>query len=195
MDRRGVGLRRGRYGAVYRVAGVGSQAGGWILVPEFIDYVARGIALKKHRDTNSWDFGDLLVEAVGEAVIQVGRPTDPEQPTLAALAREWDVRPQRASEWYLTAKCFPLNIRKPDISWSHHDAARRASEDSTSNALELLDVVERLKLGIEDFTLYLKGDYFHGYIERYELPQRLQSMLPNSARGAWITMGPDRTKD
>ncbi len=155
---------------------------------EFLDYVAEGRELLSTRNSNSWLLGDLLVEAVRDLDIKPGRPTDPDATTLGDLAAAWDVETPRASEWLSVASFYPDNIRTNELSWSHHNAARRASNGKQDNALELLAMAQDLHLGIAAFRRYLKGEYFEGYVERHELPARLQAVLPGSAPGAWLVM-------
>jgi hypothetical protein len=160
---------------------------------EFIDYVSEGRELLQSRNDNSWALGDLLVSAVVDLSIKPGRPTDPEATTLGDLAREMDVETPRASEWLSVAAFYPSNVRTISVSWAHYNAARRASRGDTDeqkrdNALELLETGAALAMGITKFRSWLKGEWYHGYIERAHLPPHLQAVIPNDAKGAAITL-------
>jgi hypothetical protein len=158
------------------------------VVRDFGDYVTEGRELLASRNTNSWQLGDLLVDAVRDLEIKPGRPTDENAITLSDLAREMDVETPRASEWLSVAQFYPANVRTAECSWSHYNMARRASNGSAANALELLATAQALHLGIAAFRRYIKGEYFEGYVERHELPPRLQAILPSAAPGVWVVM-------
>lgn len=148
---------------------------------EYIDYVDRGVELLQKRDVNAWELGDLVVDFE----VTVGRPVDPEAPTLADLAISWDVSSQRMSEWRNTSKFFPTDVRTFGLTWSHYNMARRASGGELDNALELLDAAKRLHLGVRAFERYIKGIYYEGAWQG-ELPEWLQGLIPHGVN-PWVT--------
>lgn len=153
---------------------------------DFGDFVDEGRELMQARDTNAWALGDLACEFE----ITVGRPKDGDKdvPTLSDLAREWDASTQRVSEWRNVASFYPTHVRTFDLTWSHYNQARRASDGDLNNALELLDMAVRLKMHVREFERYIKGIYFEGLVKVDQLAAGLRAMLPDSAREVWVTI-------
>jgi hypothetical protein len=151
---------------------------------EFDDFVSAGLKLVKQRDKQAWQLGDLACEFE----VKVGRPSDPDAPTLGDLAHAWDVDTPRVSEWRSVAAFYPANVRTVELSWSHYNMARRRSDGSLENALELLDSAERLHLGIRPFKRFLNGEYFEGKVKRSDLAPHLQAMLPERIYEVWMTL-------
>lgn len=150
---------------------------------DFEDFVAAGVELIQARDTNAYALGDLCVEFE----VKVGRPNDPDAPTLSDLAHAWDVDTPRVSEWRNVARFYPPNVRTRELSWTHYNMARRASNGSLDNALELLDTADRLHMGVRAFRRYLDGTYYEGEIAHGELPARLQAIVPAGVK-LWVVL-------
>lgn len=147
---------------------------------EFSDFVEQGVELLKERDTQAWQLGDLVVDFE----VCVGRPTDPDAPTLGDLANAWDVATPRMSEWRNTSKCYPSDVRTFNLSWSHYNMARKAADGDMETALDFLCVAERLHLGVRAFKRHLDGIYFEGVWEG-ELPKWLQGIVPSNIE-LWV---------
>lgn len=147
---------------------------------EFSDFVEQGVELLKERDTQAWKLGDLVVDFE----ITVGRPTDPDAPTLGDLANAWDVATPRMSEWRNTSKFYSSDVRTFNLSWSHYNMARKAADGDVENAIDLLDTAERLHLGVRAFKRYIDGIYFEGVWEG-ELPKWLQGIVPVNGQ-VWV---------
>jgi len=153
---------------------------------EFSDYVEQGHALMDTRNANSWALGDLALDFE----VKIGRPADPDAPTLSDLAAAWDVETQRVSEWRLVSAFYPVNLRmNGDLSWSHHNLARRASGGDLEEALELLRIAAVMHLGVAAFRRYCAGLYFEGPVEVDALPIELQMLVPDGAAQVWVTFG------
>lgn len=152
---------------------------------EFGEFVTAGVALMADRDRNSWALGDLA----RQFEIKLGRPDDPAAPTLSDLAAAWNVSTQRVSEWRHVAAFYPDPVRSSvDCPWEMWNMARRASQGSLSNALELLATARSLHLTVASFRRYLKGWYFEGRVETHDLPPYLQTLLPGGTRAVWVVM-------
>lgn len=158
---------------------------------DFIDYVALGRALMQARNTNSWALGDLAVDFE----IKVGRPSDEDAPTLSDLASAWDVETPRVSEWRSVAAFFPGNLRMNELSWSHHNLARRASGGDLEQALELLRIAAVMNMGVSAFRRYCAGMYFEGPVAVDALPIELQMLVPDGESLVWLTFGRDKRAD
>lgn len=156
---------------------------------DFIDYVDQGRALLDTRNANSWALGDLAVDFE----VKVGRPSDEDAPTLADLASAWDVETPRVSEWRSVAAFFPGNLRMNELSWSHHNLARRASGGDLEEALELLSVAQAQHMGVAAFRRYCAGLYFEGPVAVEDLPRALRLLVPDGDGEVWLTFG--RMKD
>jgi len=151
---------------------------------DFSDFVQQGIALLSQRDVNSWALGDLA--ALFE--VTVGRPSeDDDTPTLGDLAQAWNVSGQRVSEWRNVARFYPTELRTFEVPWEMYNAARRASDD-IEDACALLAFAEKHHLGINAFRRHLKGIRWEGAISKYELPLRLQGMMPDYEKKFWIVI-------
>jgi hypothetical protein len=154
---------------------------------DFTDFVSEGRTLMQARDKNSWGLGQLA----WDFEITVGHPSDPDAPTLGDLAREWDASTQRVSEW---RNCYGFYVkegtdaRKFDLSWSHYNQARRASEGDLDNALELLDMAVRLHMGTRAFERYIKGIYFEGAVPVGVLDVGLLAMIPSGVKEVWLVV-------
>jgi hypothetical protein len=148
---------------------------------EFSDFVAAGLPLIKARDSHSWALGDLAVDFD----IKLGRPDDPDAPTLGDLAREWNVSSQRVSEWRNVSAFYPTDARTFDTTWEIYNMARRASNNSLDNALELLDKAVSQAMTVASFRRYLKGIYFEGPIPTDQLPLRLHGLVPSGVTEVW----------
>lgn len=157
---------------------------------DFEDFVDAGLVLVHKRDDNAWALGDLAVAFVDAFPVHPGRPVDPEQPTLSDLAAGWDVEKPRVSEWHSVAAFFAPNVRRTNISWTHHNMARRASAGDINNAIELLDAVERLHLTVAAFRRYLGGIYYEGAVDYNRLPEELQAVVP-AGKKLWIVIKED----
>jgi len=149
---------------------------------DFTDFVAEGRGLMQARDRNSWGLGDLACEFE----VTVGRPTDPDAPTLGDLAHEWDASTQRVSEWRNCSSFFPTDARRFDLTWTHYNRARRAAEGDIDNALELLEMAVRLHMDTRAFERYIKGIYFEGPILAGTLPSEIAAVIPKSAGAVWV---------
>ena len=153
---------------------------------EFADFVAAGVMLMQTRERNTWQLGDLAVDFE----VKVGRPTDPDAPTLGDLAAAWNVEVQRVSEWRLVSAFYPANLRlNGDLTWSHHNMARRASRGDLEQALELLRIAAVMNMGVAAFRRYCAGLYFEGPVEVDALPIELQMLVPDGAAQVWVTFG------
>jgi len=151
---------------------------------DFSDFVTEGRDLMQARDKNSWRLGDLACEFE----ITVGRPTEPDAPTLGDLAHEWDASTQRVSEWRNTADFYPTDARTFDLTWTHYNQARRAADGDLDNALELLDMAVGLHMGTRAFERYIKGIYFEGAVKIGELAAGLQAMIPGGVKEVWLVV-------
>lgn len=157
---------------------------------EFAEYVAAGVDLMTTRNANSWALGDLAADFE----VKIGRPSDPDAPTLSDLAAGWDVEVQRVSEWRLVSAFYPVNLRmNGDLSWSHHNLARRASGGDLEQALELLSIARAQHMGVAAFRRFCAGVYFEGPVSVDDLPVPLQGFVPTGADKVWLTFGQDRT--
>ena len=155
---------------------------------EFADFVAAGVELMTTRNANSWALGDLAVDFE----VKVGRPSDPAAPTLSDLAAAWDVETPRVSEWRSVAAFFPGNLRMNELSWSHHNLARRASRGDLEQALTLLDIARVQHMGVAAFRRFCAGLYFEGTIPVADLPDPLQGLVPDGERLVWLTFGREK---
>lgn len=158
-------------------------------------YVSEGNRVREMRDRTNWALGDLAVAFCADFDISPGRPpADDSTPTLAALAREWELRPPQVSEFHSVADFYPLEARQDDLSWSHHNMARRNSGDSLDNALELLDKARTNYMSAEDFRRWLKGDYAVVVVERGNwldiLRATWSASVPLFARKVRVTFSP-----
>jgi hypothetical protein len=151
---------------------------------DFSDFANEGRELMQSRDKNSWSLGDLACEFE----ITVGRPGDPDAPTLSDLAHEWDTSKQRVSEWRNCSAFYRTDARTFDLTWSHYNQARRAADGSLDNALELLEMAVRLHLGTRAFERYIKGIYYEGPVKIGELAAGLQAMIPSGVKEVWLTI-------
>jgi hypothetical protein len=156
---------------------------------EFSDFVAAGLPLIQQRNESAWELGDLIVQAV--KVCHIGRPpTDGEEyPTLSDLAHEWDERVQKLSYWRINADFYPPNIRQPELSFAHHDLARRHSggdpDIALDNALELLDKARSYHMGIAAFRRHVDGVYFEGPMPVVKMPIELHDLVPSGVTEVW----------
>lgn len=151
---------------------------------DFADFVNAGRELCSQRDSGAWDLGDIAVRFE----VTVGRPTDPDAPTLADLAHEWDASSQRLSEWRNTSAFYSTDARKYDLTWTHYNQARRAADGELDNALELLEMAVRLHMGTRAFERYIKGIYFEGPVKIGELAVGLQAMIPGDVKEVWLVV-------
>lgn len=155
---------------------------------EFGDYVALGTELVKDRDNNAWQLGDLARDFMQNFEVKQGRPVDQNAPTLSDLAGAWDVEIQRVSEWHKVAAFYPdNNLRMSGVSWSHHNMARRASDD-VEEALELLRIAQEQHFSVAAFRRYLNGILYEGEADPRELPARLYQFLPDGTRTVWLVI-------
>ncbi len=148
---------------------------------EFSDFIIAGLPLVQARDENAWALGDIARLFV-ERVVHGRPPDEDETPTLSDLAREWDVHKQKVSYWRANAAFFPENVRQSDVSFAHHDLARRHSDASLDNALELLAVARDLHYGIAAFRRWLAGEYFAGPVDTATLPGLVRACIPSGKR-------------
>jgi hypothetical protein len=151
---------------------------------DFTDFVAEGRDLMQARDRNSWGLGDLACEFE----VTIGRPGDPDAPTLGDLAHEWDASTQRVSEWRNTAGFYPTGARTFDLTWTHYNQARRAADGELDNALELLEMAVKLHMGTRAFERYIKGIYFEGPVKIGELAVGIRAMLPGDIKEVWLVV-------
>lgn len=158
---------------------------------EFGDFVSAGIELLAESDNHRWQLGDLA--ALFE--ITVGRPDDPDAPTLRDLAEAWDCDVPRVSEWRSCAKAFPESVRTllPPLSWSHYNAVRshlRAGDydpDTFERAMELLNVAVNEHMGIRAFRAFLKGALYEGEVATRLLPAFIQERAVGEET-VWVTV-------
>lgn len=150
---------------------------------DFEDFVSQGLELLHARDKNSWALGDL----VGDFEVKLGRPTDPEAPTLSDLASALDVELPRLSEWRNVAKFYPVKFRMNELSWSHHNMARRAAKGNLKEAQRLLNMAINQHYGVAAFRQHLAGILYEGRRETRYLPADLQVFAGNDAE-VWITI-------
>lgn len=148
---------------------------------DFAYYVTEGNRLRAERDDRSWALGDLA--AMFE--VYLGHPTDPDAPTLGDLAREWNVSTPRVSEWRSVAAFYPSDVRTFDTSWEVYNMARRASDNSLDNALELLETATAQAMTVKDFRRYLKGIYFEGPMPVVKMPIELHGLVPSGVTEVW----------
>lgn len=142
---------------------------------EFIDYAAAGRVLLDQRDRDTWALGDLATDFE----IKLGRPDDPDAPTLGDLAKAWNASRQRVSEWRSVSAFYPTDDRTfTDLSWEQYNMARRAANGSLDNALELLDHASRQHMTVQDFRRFLKGIIWEGELSLHDFPLRIQGLLP-----------------
>jgi len=151
---------------------------------DFSDFVSEGRDLMQARDKNSWGLGDLACEFE----VTVGRPTDPDAPTLGDLAHEWDASTQRVSEWRNCSAFYSTDARKYALSWSHYNQARRAADGEIDNALELLEMAMRLHMGTRAFERYIKGIYYEGTVKVCALDVGIQAMIPGGVKEVWLVV-------
>lgn len=154
---------------------------------DMADIVMAGNVFKAERNANSWNWGDLICVAFSEQVIKAGRPlADSDEPTLSALADAWDEPLPKLSALHLTADFYKPNVRMSELSWSHHDLARRHSDGQVDNALELLGTALGAHFSVKTFRMYLSGDYFEGPIDSKDLPEWMWSIIPRNQKHVWI---------
>ena len=151
---------------------------------EFGDFVEEGLELVKGRDKNAWALGDLAEDFE----VTMGRHNNPDTPKLADLANAWDVDTPRVSEWRNVAKFYPPKVRTYELSWSHYNLARRASDNDLENAIELLDHALMGAMGVRAFRRYLDGIYYEGSVKVTDLPTGLQVMVPSNVKMVWLTI-------
>lgn len=150
---------------------------------EFSDFVAAGLALMATRDHTSWELGDLAVAFE----VTIGRPSDDDEgPTLGDLAAGWNVSAHRVSEWRSVSAFYPVAARTYDVPWEIYNMARRASNGSLDNALELLDYAQQQAFTVAAFRRYLKGVRWEGKLRRHDLPPWLQGILPPFEQEYWV---------
>lgn len=150
---------------------------------EFSDFVEAGLPLLKERDHHAWELGDLAAEFV----VKLGRPSDPDAPTLGDLASAWDVALSTVSEWRRVAIFYPENVRTYELSWSHHKLARSASEGELGIALAYLAHAKAQYMGIAAFRRYLEGVLWEGELYQAEVPERLRGLIPHDVQ-LWVTV-------
>lgn len=150
---------------------------------DFEDFVSQGLELLHARDKNSWALGDLVVDFE----VKIGRPTDPDAPTLSDLASALDVELPRLSEWRSVAKFYPEKFRMNELSWSHHNMARRAANGDLPTAIRLLKLALSQHYGIAAFRRHLAGILYEGRRETRYLPDDLQ-MFAGGDTEVWITI-------
>jgi hypothetical protein len=154
---------------------------------DFEDYVALGVKLVENRNSNAWQLGDLAVDFMKNFAVKPGRPADPNIPTLSDLAGAWDVEIQRVSEWRSVSAFYNPNLRMNEVSWSHHNMARRASED-VEEALELLEMAVNLHFSVAEFRRYLNGTLYEGDLWVEQLPEHLRMYAPEGTQKVWIVL-------
>ena len=158
---------------------------------EFSDFVDAGVALLAESDNHRWQLGDLAAEFE----VTVGRPDDPDAPTLRDLAEAWDCDVPRVSEWRSCARAFPESVRTllPLLSWSHYNAVRSHlrlvdyNADSFERAMELLNVAVTGHMGIRAFRAFLKGALFEGEVATRLLPAFIQERAVGEDT-VWVTV-------
>lgn len=154
---------------------------------EFIDYVAAGVVLMERRDKDTWALGDLAADFA----ITLGRPDDPDAPTLGDLASGWNVSTQRVSEWRSVSAFYPTDDRTFSLPWEMYNQARRACKDTPDpldNACEMLDFAETRRMTVKDFRRYLTGVRWEGPLHKGVLPKFLQILLPDFESQFWVTI-------
>ncbi len=133
-------------------------------------YVERGRRWRRASDDANWGLGDDVVEMCDRLGFdpKPGRPpANSDVRTLSDYAAEVDISSKRVSECYANSKFYGKARTSGDFAtWAHHDRARRASDGSLDNALELLATAHLLKLHYRAFVRYLDGILFEGVLTR-----------------------------
>ena len=156
---------------------------------EFSDFVDAGVALLAESDNHRWQLGDLAAEFE----VTVGRPDDPDAPTLKDLADAWNVDTPRVSEWRNCSRFYPPEGRGLSLTWSHYNMVRGYFKgrdyDPTQyeQAMEILTLAVDQAFGIRALRQYLNGTLFEGKVLVRELPERVRLFCAGSDE-VWITV-------
>lgn len=156
---------------------------------EWADYIQRGRKWRKANDDANWGLGDDVVQMTIDLKFdpKPGRPAaNSNVRTLSDYAAEVDISARRVSECFANSK-FYGELRQPDMTFAHHDLARRNANGDIEEALTLLETARKLKLHYRAFVRHIKGILYEGTIEADKLPADLRSFIGDRRR-VWISI-------